>query len=38
VRGDATSAKTARQPNSFVYLFVPSNKRDLSKGGKLYAM
>ncbi|HJQ26120.1 MAG TPA: alkaline phosphatase PhoX [Blastocatellia bacterium] len=38
VRGDATSAKTARQPNSFVYLFVPGDKRDLSKGGKLYAM
>lgn len=38
VRDDASSAKTARQPNSFVYLFAPNDKGDLSRGGKLYAM
>ena len=38
VRGDASTPKVARQPNSFVYLFAPNNKRDLSKGGRLFAM
>jgi hypothetical protein len=38
VRGDAASPKAARQPNSFVYLFTPNDKRDLAKGGKLYAL
>lgn len=35
---DPTSPKTARQPNSFVYRFIPYNKSDLSKGGKLQAL
>ena len=38
VRGDTASPKTARQPNSFVYLFVPGDKTDLSKGGRLLAL
>jgi hypothetical protein len=32
------SAKTARQPNSFVYRFIPKNRHDLSEGGKLQAL
>ena len=28
----------ARQPNSFIYRFVPKNKFDLTKGGKLQAL
>jgi hypothetical protein len=35
---DPASPKTARQPNSFVYRFVPFNKTDLSQGGKLQAL
>jgi hypothetical protein len=35
---DPTSPKTARQPNSFVYRFLPNDKTDLSKGGKLQAL
>jgi len=35
---DPTSPKTAKQPNSFVYRFVPNDKTDLSKGGKLEAL
>ena len=35
---DPTSPKTARQPNSFVYRFVPYDKTDLSQGGKLQAL
>lgn len=38
IRGDATSAKTAKQPNSFVYRFVPYNVANLSQGGKLQAL
>jgi Alkaline phosphatase PhoX len=38
VRGDTSSPKATRQPNSFVYLFTPNDKRDLAKGGRLYAM
>ena len=38
IRGDASSPRAARQPNSFVYLFVPKDKHDLSKGGQLLAM
>jgi len=38
VRGDPTSPASARQPNSFVYLFVPNDRRNLSKGGRLLAM
>jgi len=32
------SPKAARQPNSFVYRFVPYDKTDLTKGGKLQAL
>lgn len=32
------SPKTARNPNSFVYRFLPSDRTDLSKGGKLEAL
>jgi len=35
---DPNSPKTAKQPNSFVYRFVPYNKTDLSKGGKMQAL
>ena len=35
---DPGSPKTARQPNSFVYRFVPYDKTDLSQGGKLQAL
>ena len=38
IQGDATSAKTAKQPNSFVYRFVPSNPANLAAGGKLQAL
>src|SRR5262249_45532384 len=32
------ATKVARQPNSFVYKFVPTLRADLSQGGKLYAL
>jgi hypothetical protein len=32
------SPKTARQPNSFVYRFVPNDIRNISKGGTLQAL
>ncbi|HEY2852438.1 MAG TPA: hypothetical protein VGJ18_06300, partial [Gemmatimonadaceae bacterium] len=35
---DPTSAKTAKQPNSFVYKFEPYDRRDLSAGGRLFAL
>jgi len=35
---DPTSPKAAKQPNSFVYRFVPYNPADLSSGGKLQAL
>jgi Bacterial protein of unknown function (DUF839) len=35
---DPTSPKAAKQPNSFVYRFVPYDPSDLSKGGKLQAL
>ena len=35
---DPTSPKAARQPNSFVYRFVPNNFKDLTAGGKLQAL
>jgi hypothetical protein len=38
VQGDTTSPKKARQPNSFVYRFVPVDEHDLGKGGKLQAL
>lgn len=38
VPGDATSPKAAKQPNSFVYRFVPNDPRHLAAGGKLQAL
>jgi len=38
VQGDTTSAKAAKQPNSFVYRFLPADRHDLSKGGTLQAL
>ena len=38
VRGDTATPRTARQPNSFVYMFAPNDKTDLSKGGRLMAL
>jgi hypothetical protein len=35
---DPTSPKTAKQPNSFVYRFLPNNRSDISAGGKLQAL
>jgi len=35
---DPNSPKVARQPNSFVYRFVPYNNKDLTQGGKLQAL
>jgi hypothetical protein len=35
---DPTNNKFAKQPNSFVYRFVPYDKTDLTKGGKLQAL
>jgi hypothetical protein len=35
---DPTSPKTAKQPNSFVYRFLPNNHSDISAGGKLQAL
>ena len=36
--GGTTIANSARQPNSFVYRFVPADPTDLSKGGRLQAL
>jgi len=33
-----SSPKTAKQPNSFVYKFIPYDPTDLSAGGQLYAL
>jgi len=33
-----TTVAGARLPNSFVYRFIPKNKRDLTQGGKLQAL
>ena len=33
-----TTVGSARQPNSFVYRFVPNDKTDLTKGGKLQVL
>lgn len=38
IKGDTTSPKVARQPNSFIYRFEPYNKSDLSLGGRLFAL
>jgi secreted PhoX family phosphatase len=37
LRGDPASPKAARQPNSFVYRFVPYDPQRLAGGGKLQA-
>jgi hypothetical protein len=37
-KNDPTSPAVAKQPNSFVYRFVPKNPADLGQGGKLYAL
>jgi hypothetical protein len=38
VQGDPSSPKAARQPNSFIYRYVPYDPSDLGAGGKLQAM
>ena len=38
VPGNPATPKVARQPNSFVYRFVPEDAADLSKGGELQAL
>lgn len=38
IPGDITSPKVARQPNSFIFRFVPYDVTDLSQGGKLQAL
>src|SRR5262249_39904282 len=38
IKNDTTSPKTAHRPNSFVYRFIPKNRSDLTKGGKLQAL
>jgi len=35
---DPNSPKTGRQPNSFVYRFIPKDPADLTQGGKLQAL
>jgi secreted PhoX family phosphatase len=35
---DPTSPKTAKQPNSFVYRFLPYDRTNISAGGKLQAL
>jgi len=35
---DPTSPKTAKQPNSFVYRFLPYDRTNISTGGKLQAL
>jgi hypothetical protein len=35
---NSSSAKAAKNPNSFVYRFVPNNPTDISAGGKLQAL
>ncbi|MCW2887119.1 MAG: phosphatase-like protein [Streptosporangiaceae bacterium] len=36
--GSSPAGSTAKNPNSFVYRFVPNDKKDLTKGGKLQAL
>src|SRR5262249_50164963 len=38
VPADPSSPKTARQPNSFVYRFIPYDVTNLAQGGQLYAL
>jgi len=38
VPSNAASPRAARQPNSFVYRFVPADPANLSAGGKLHAL
>ena len=35
---DPSAPEVAKQPNSFIYRFVPKNPADLTKGGKLQAL
>lgn len=35
---DPASTKAAKNPNSFIYKFVPNDKTDLTDGGTLYAL
>jgi len=35
---DPSAPEVAKQPNSFMYRFVPKNRSDLEKGGKLQAL
>ena len=35
---DPSAPEVAKQPNSFIYRFVPKNRSDLTKGGKLQAL
>jgi hypothetical protein len=38
IQGDITSAKTAKQPNSFIYRFLPVDRTNLAAGGRLQAL
>lgn len=38
VGGAKNSATNARQPNSFVYRYLPNDPKDLTKGGKMQAL
>ena len=38
VGGASPAGSNAKNPNSFVYRFVPNDKRDLTKGGRLQAL
>jgi Bacterial protein of unknown function (DUF839) len=38
VKGDTTSPKSAKQPNSFIYRLIPVDPSDLTQGGKLQAL
>jgi len=38
VPSNPNSPKTAKQPNSFVYKFIPYDRHDVSQGGQLYAL
>lgn len=38
IPGDATSPKTARQPNSFIFRFLPADAFNLAAGGQLQAL
>jgi hypothetical protein len=38
VGGSTFTGTTARRPNSFIYRFIPSDVKDLTKGGKIQAL